>query len=87
MEGYVYLGIFILIGIFFAIQSYKSKKISESKLNALINKNYGNVLDKKYKREDIEKISKYFSFLKTQGKITESIDEDRKSTRLNSSHL
>lgn len=75
MEGYVYLGIFILIGIFFAIQSYKSKKISESKLNALINKNYGNVLDKKYKREDIEKISKYFSFLKAQGKITESIDD------------
>lgn len=75
MEGYIYLGIIVLIGIFFAIQSYRSKKQGREKLAAIIDKNYGNIQDRKYKREELERISQYYKHLKKSGKVKEEIDD------------
>lgn len=81
MEEYVYLGFVVVVGIIFAIQSYRTKKEALKRLEDTINKNYGNIPDKKYQEGELDRISSLYKYLKNkkdkENKIndTEYIDD------------
>lgn len=73
MEGYVYIGFVVVIAIVFAIQSYRSNKEKQRRLNEYINKNYGAIPDRDYTETEMNRIASLYRALKNT--YEENIDD------------
>ena len=73
MEGYVYVGFVVVIAIVFAIQSYRSNKEKQRRLNEYINKNYGAIPDRDYTETEMNRIASLYRALKNT--YEENIDD------------
>lgn len=73
MEGYVYIGFVVVIAIVFAIQSYRSSKEKQRKLDKYIDKNYGNIPEREYSEEELKRIASLYENFKES--YSENIDD------------
>ena len=61
MDILIYVGIFLGLVVFFAYQSYLSKKRLKEELQNKLNKDWGAMSDRTYKAGELDKIKKYFN--------------------------
>lgn len=74
MEGYVYIAFVLLVAVIFAVQSYKSNKEKQRKLNELVSKNYGNIQDREYSEADMKHIARFHKLIQ-KNRNKECIDD------------
>ncbi|NLL92990.1 MAG: hypothetical protein GX225_02430 [Clostridiales bacterium] len=75
MEGYGYFIIVAIVAVFFAVQSFRSRKAEKARLWKDICDGFGQVPDREYSYPEFERISHFHKFMMDKHPKTERVDD------------